>query len=112
MKPHDIYRCERLTNNNIKKKINKCFGVFMLQLQKYMNGIEERTGCQVTSVKRGRCRWKDFILLTSEERVVQSQSKEAEKKKDPSLLSVSTEALNVAFLKDFAVLKRPFLASL
>lgn len=52
----------------------------MLQLEKYMNGIEERTGCQATSVKTGRCRWKYFILLTSDGRVVQSQSKEAGKK--------------------------------
>lgn len=33
-------------------------------------------------------------------------------KNDPYLLPVITEALNVTFLKDFTVLKRPFTASL
>lgn len=74
--PPDIYRCELLIKKNKNKKMPRCF-----HPENSMNGIEERAGCQATSVKTGRCRWKYFILLTSEERVVQSQSKEVLGKK-------------------------------
>lgn len=77
--------------------------------KKYMNGIEERAGCQATSVKTGRCRWKYFILLTSEERVV--GSKEARGKKNPYLLWVITECFKCDISKGFYCFKSPFTAS-
>lgn len=76
--------------------------------EKYMNGIEERAGCQATSVKTGRCRWKYFILLTSEERVVQSQSKEALGKKKSIFALGYNRGFKCDIYKGFYCLKRPF----
>lgn len=69
-----------------------------------MNGVEERTGCQATSFKTGRCKWKYFYFTD----VRRARGAEPIKKGWGKKRSVSARGgLNVTFLKDFIVLIGP-----